>query len=373
MYRWAACPGSVRLSEGIEKTTSSYAEAGTRAHEIAADWLEAARAKHPDVVAADDEEMAAACQVYVDTIMEDWQGGNQGDQLLIEQKFDLSHLHPGMFGTGDAVMYLSSERFLRVYDFKYGQGIPVEVMEEGKPNLQLLYYGLGAMETFPFPVEEVELVIIQPRCMHPDGPVRRVRLPALDMIEFSADLIDAAKRTEDPNAPLVPGDHCHFCPARAICPALRAKANELAALEFAPALSYDPAKLSEALAMVEVMKAWCAGVHEFAYREAEHGRVPPGWKLVQKRAHRKWKSVDAAEKVIMTKTNLHRGEAFHPPELKSPAQIEKLLTKEYRAILKDITVQESSGRTLVHESDPRPGILLDAANAFKDEDLKELM
>ena len=52
------------------------------------------------------------------------------------------------------------------------------------------------------------------------------------------ELIDYAKATEDPHAPLVPGDHCRFCPAggAGICPALKDKANAVAAQVFAPGL-----------------------------------------------------------------------------------------------------------------------------------------
>ena len=36
MYRWATCPGSVRLSKGIPNRSSKYAQEGTDAHEWAA-------------------------------------------------------------------------------------------------------------------------------------------------------------------------------------------------------------------------------------------------------------------------------------------------------------------------------------------------
>jgi len=33
--RWIACPGSIRMSKGITRTTSKYAEEGIAAHELA--------------------------------------------------------------------------------------------------------------------------------------------------------------------------------------------------------------------------------------------------------------------------------------------------------------------------------------------------
>ena len=40
MYRWATCPGSVRLSKGIPNRSSKYAQEGTDAHEWAAKILD---------------------------------------------------------------------------------------------------------------------------------------------------------------------------------------------------------------------------------------------------------------------------------------------------------------------------------------------
>src|SRR3546814_1886118 len=71
-----------------------------------------------------DEEMVEAVQVFLDTIRRDYK---PGDVLVVEQRFDLSSWYPGLFGTCDAVLYRPSTGELRVYDLKYGRGVPVEV------------------------------------------------------------------------------------------------------------------------------------------------------------------------------------------------------------------------------------------------------
>src|SRR3546814_5131839 len=89
-----------------------------------------------------DEEMVEAVQVFLDTIRRDYK---PGDVLVVEQRFDLSSWYPGLFGTCDAVLYRPSTGELRVYDLKYGRGVPVEV----ERNRQELYYGLGATMADP--------------------------------------------------------------------------------------------------------------------------------------------------------------------------------------------------------------------------------
>ena len=356
MYRWATCPGSVRLSKGIPNRSSKYAQEGTDAHEWAAKILDG-----KDCLANAPEDMQDALRVYIDVCKADRDDG------LTEHKFDLTAVYPGLFGTADRVHWRKADRLLTVIDFKYGAGIPVEV--EGNP--QLRYYALGALMTCGFPALEVEMVIVQPRCPHPAGPVRRERISAADLIDFATELIDYAKATEDPHAPLVPGDHCRFCPAggAGICAALKDKANAVAAQVFAPGLPYDAAALAETLKWLDVLDSWVKNVREFAYSEAEAGRTPPGYKLVAKRATRQWKDLASAEQACK---NLGLGELemYGEPKLCSPAQIEKALTArklkpaDRKAALEPLVESVSSGHTLVAESDPRPAVRQDAAEVF---------
>jgi hypothetical protein len=48
----------------------------------------------------------------------------------------------------------------------------------------------------------------------------------------------------------------------------------------------------------------------------------------------------------------------------TPAAVEKLIPKDQRSLLESLTIKESSGHTLVHESDKRPAVSLDAKSAF---------
>src|SRR3546814_16725691 len=82
-------------------------------------------------------------------------------------------------------------------------------------------------------VNTVERVIVQPRAPHRDGPVRRWETTGMELLDWAVELVDAAKRTARPDAPLNPGEWCKFCPAAPTCPALRQKALDVAKAEFA--------------------------------------------------------------------------------------------------------------------------------------------
>lgn len=350
--RWMTCPGSVVLSEGMPDKSSPFAEEGTCAHELAEKILMGS-------MTIGDSEMMAHVSIYVDHVM------NLGGQLHIEQRVKVNDV---VYGTADAVVWLDNEKHLHVCDLKYGAGVAVEVVG----NLQLKIYALATLLTFGYPAMQVTATIVQPRCPHSDGPVRSVTYDVVDLLDFHADLEDAVRVVRDAqqHAPealldagfLTPSDKgCRWCKAAPKCPKLRSKAQEMAKQVFAPGLPYDAKALADTLDFLPILEGWIKNTREFAYGEAEKGHALPRYKLVEKRATRKWRDgVDAAQQLSV----IVGDDAFEPPSLKTPAAIEKLLPKNQRALLDELTVKESSGHTLVHESDKRPAIQVDAKSAF---------
>lgn len=352
MHRWAECPGSVRLSAGIPNRSSKYAEEGTEAHEVAAKLLSIQGIDLSKV----DLEMLEAVEVYTDAVMAD----SVGCKLLVEHRFDLTSIHPGLFGTCDAIIFDEKNKTLKVYDYKHGAGIPVEVFEDGKGNPQLMYYGLGALLSTSFPCDTVELVIVQPRCPHSKGVIRRWSCPSIDLLDFAADLKEFAMKTEAPDAVLVPGDHCRFCPASGICPAIKNKAQVMAKQVFSTPATvgvdlYEPAKLSEVLGWLPVLDSWIKSVRDFAYAEVESGKVIPGWKLVEKRKTRKWTDEIKITQYLESEFPMSARD-FYEHSLKSVAQVEKFLHKKQHEKLIPFITAASSGTTLVSSDDPRPEV-----------------
>jgi len=368
--RWSkihgGCPGSVKLSEGLTSLESEYAKEGTLAHEIAANTLD-----HyffgkitPTVYKNLPHDMMSAVKVYVDFIINAAHAAGADvarNHVLIEHRFDMSKsVYPGLFGTSDAVIYFPKIKKLLVADYKHGAGIAVEVED----NLQLQYYALGALLSTGFPCNEVEIVVVQPRCG--DDPIRKWKFSSVELLDFAADLASDAAATEDPNAAIIPGKHCRFCPAAPTkCTAIRDKAVAIAKTEFKPVANYDAEKLAQSLAFIPAMEAWIKQVHEFAYAEAVAGRMPPGWKLVPKRATRKW--VNTEEEIVqyMKDATKKKEEEFYERKLKTPAQMEKLLSKQLGEGLRKLMESVSSGYNLVPESDDRQAAkLVDAATEF---------
>jgi len=306
-----------------------------------------------------DEDHMDAVQLYIDTINADWL--ETGGELFIEHRFDLSEIWDGLFGTNDAC--LVSDGLLRVYDFKGGKGIPVEAVE----NKQLLIYGVGAFRTLQttYRFDRIELVIVQPRCPHRLGPVRRWPVDVVDLWDWIEVLRKALERTMDPDAPLQAGDHCVFCPAKPRCPALRTWALEQARMDFggAPPVPnlMTPSELVALLPKIELLDTFSAAVKAHALALAEGGVDLPGWKLVPKRALRKWKDAEGAKQYLL-KNGMSIQEVMEDPELRSPAQMEKVAPKHLRHMFKSQTEDGpvtlvhavSSGHNLVPAIDMRP-------------------
>lgn len=376
MARWERdhCPGSVRLSEGLESKAGFAAAEGSVAHMLAEMALngEDYRGQLCAVIQQDgfditvDQAMLDHVTEYK-VIVDDL--APKGAIRHVEHKFHLKALHLALFGTSDAVVWDPARKHLDICDFKYGAGHAVEVRD----NPQLLYYAVGAVMTLGYAPATITLHIVQPRCPHEDGPHRSIDVDPLDLLDFAAYMVASVKETEKPDAAIRAGDWCRYCPAAGVpgrCPAQAKAANELARVAFTPAVAYDPDELATWLDRLPILEAQIKAVREFAYNEAEAGRCPPRYKLVEKQAREKWApNVDVAALRETCSLAIEWGaDAYEPPSLKSPAQLRKLVPgkndRERAAKLAAFTVKESSGHTLVHEDDKRPAIALDAKQVF---------
>lgn len=375
--RWMTCPGSVKLSEGMANTSSVFAREGTAAHELAEMCLRQNRSAESfigdEIEGFEvDEEMAEAVQVYVDAVLE----AAEGNKLFIEQRFSLAALNPPahMFGTADAVIWDADTSTLTVMDLKYGAGVPVKVTN----SPQLSYYALGAMlaleEEHGIMPSRVRMVIVQPRYRHPDGYVRSFEIDSYSLrIEWAEELIEAAHRTLEDGAALVAGDHCRFCPAQPKCPRLHEQAVALAQAEFddgqylppAPE-SLSDAQISDILNKADLFKGWINSVQAYAQTKLEQGGAVPGYKLVAKRATRKWQDDDSAI-LLLESMGLDDDDIF-VRKLISPSKAEEKLGKK-KAIkdrLATHIVAISSGNTIAPITDKRSAVVVQIGDEFNE-------
>ncbi|MPZ19532.1 MAG: DUF2800 domain-containing protein [Luteitalea sp.] len=367
-HRWFACPGSIRLSAGIVDKSSVYADEGTAAHMLAERCLtnnaDADQYANDTITVRDgveftvDQEMGEAVQVFLDRVRH---YESLGYEIQVEQRLDLGHLSPGQFGTGDAIAFKDGD--LHLFEYKHGRGVAVDP----KDNPQLLSYVSGAAKRYHNRrVEFVTCHVVQPRAPHKDGPVRMWATTPKVLAAFEQEFREAAGRTADPNAPLVAGDHCRFCPAAAICPALRDKSMEIARAEFddpAEVAKLTPADVGEILHGLDLVEARCRRIREFAHQEANDGRTPEGWKLVYKRANRRWADEGKAAQALKLGFDLGDDEIFER-KLVSPAKADSLVGKKAAAALKPLIDKTPSGTALAPVDDPRPAAKADASVEF---------
>lgn len=359
--RWMTCAGSVALSRGVPNVGSRFAAEGTAAHALAAECLlegEKPRDYLGQTILVEsyyvvlDEELIAAVEEYVHYISSTEQSGDEG---TMEQDFTpaLKRLHPKFGGSTDYVRWRASEQLLEIVDYKHGAGVPVDVDD----NKQLKYYALGALMANPqWGAETVKITIVQPRCDHEQGRIRSYSFPAIDLVDFAADLVAAAKATDEFGADLRPSKKaCRFCPANAAnkCPAIEKETQAIVAASFdmLEPEKYSLAQIAEFLEKAPLVEARISALREFAYQRACAGEKLPGFKLVDKRATRKWKDEEAAKQQFAGVPG-----ALTEPELRSPAQLEKLLGKKKFSKYADLVEKQSSGHTLVPESDNRPSV-----------------
>ena len=357
------CPGQPALAEQLPDESSPYAKEGTTAHTVAQKCLiphpatGTLAALNPDKFVGQEldgekvtQEMVDAVRVYLNYCVSNT---TAGDIIRIEERL---RLNEDVWGTGDFIRYRPSTGELLVVDYKHGAGIFVDVYE----NLQALTYALMAAKIFQ-KLKSVKIVIVQPRCG--DEMVREWETDTIRIMDMEADVVTAVARTREPNAPLVPGNHCKsgLCKVRARCPALAKLAQQRAKDVFSVSSLMEPVELADRYDELEALETYISAVRELAYNTAMNGERVPNHKLVWKRALRQWKTDEEARDGLMD-MGFTMEEITAEVKLKSPAEMEKLIPKKERELMNDFVVKRSSGLKLVHESDNRPEHFPDTAS-----------
>ncbi len=379
--RWMACPASVSLSAGHQDEESDHAALGTAAHTLAAycltkdvepwrligqyvaedkidgaeDKIDGAEGKH-----LIDKEMADAVSEYVAFIGAEFPDRNQGNSW-VERKFHCPSIHKYFYGTSDFTAIVG--RKATVVDYKHGAGIVVDAVE----NPQLMYYAAGVLEDLNAwdSVDEIELVIVQPRAFHYDGPIRSWTISTAELVAWLEDKLVPAMDRALVSRDTKSGEHCRFCPARfGACPQIVSDVDEMEELMKtigkdgggAPKLTGE--QLARFLDLGEVFKIVRTAALKTATVRVQNGHKVPGWKLSKARSNREFK--EGAEAAAKKEFG---DDAYSQPKLKSPAEFDKLPKG------KDFTARwafkPDAGETLVPEDDARPAVNKDVKSMFK--------
>lgn len=344
--RWMACPGSVTLIQTLGAGSSDddapdYQKQGTAAHAVAASCLTGGLDAWEFIGETVEgvkvgEDIANGVQVYLEQCRPFME---QGGTVVIEEKLH-SSTNPLMFGTVDFAAY--DQGLLIIRDYKHGAGVVVEAED----NTQLKYYALLLLEKFPL-TTMVSIGIVQPNAFHKDGPVRTWETSARDIIAWGYDvLMPAMNRVHDAKE-LQAGEHCRFCPAKLICPTMKAMYGAATKACEATICQLDDDELAREYQMISAVKMYCSNLEKEMMARLRNGKPVPGFKLVNKRADRVWRDEDQVASLF--------GDQAYVKKLKTPAMLEKEGDKEKQWVRENAFTPES-GLTVVRDSDTRPSV-----------------
>lgn len=253
-----------------------------------------------------------------------------------------------VFGTVDLLGTTSMHTVL--LDWKFGAGVQVSA----KDSYQHRFYGALAMRSASFANmfaadRPVVLAVVQPAV----GEGLDVHETTVaDLQAFHADMMAAVERIKAGDRTQQGGAWCKFCRAAATYPERRGKVEQLLA---ARDPEIEPRELGALLDLADEAEEWIRAVRATAHAEMEKGRPVLGWKLVGKRATRKWR--DEAEALARLTDAGADPATLTKTELMSPAQVEKALKRlKIDADIREFVVSQSSGTTLARADDDRPAV-----------------
>lgn len=376
--RWLNCTPSARLEEKYgEKRSSSYAQEGTVAHELAElyirhDILNNISEQEFDLALESlmsnplfSEEMLSMVPIYVDYCMAQYQEAllRSPDAVAeAEVKLDLSDYVPDSFGTVDFVCI--ADGVIEIVDLKYGKGIQVNA----EWNTQLMLYALGAITKYEmlYDLDTVWLTIVQPRIDN----ISRWSITVDELRTWAESVLKpAAEAANDGTGELSPGAWCQFCSVKHRCRKLYEEQLQIARMDFGTPELLSDEEVAEVVKKSKSFIEWINSVCEYAQKEAiENSKEWPGLKLVEGRSQRKWVDEDTVVNAIFAKfPELDENDIFST-KLKTITDIEKLVGKKaFAEKLYDVVVKPEGKPTLVPADDKRPALGIQSAKSdFKE-------
>ena len=125
-----------------------------------------------------------------------------------------------------------------------------------------------------------------------------------------------------------------------------------------PAEELSDTELGRFFTLLEVAKIAGKRHREIIFGRLQAGRRIPGTKLVPAKANRAWK--DGADAALVLEFGK---EAYVPPSLKSPAQVEEL--PKGKAFTTRYAYKPDAGLTVVADHDARPKVDRDVKGMFQ--------
>jgi hypothetical protein len=374
-HRWLHCTPSARLEDSLPEEKSVFADEGTLAHEIAELKLRKtfidpmgkktfdSKLKKLQLKPLYQDEMLRHTDTYLEYISGIVHSFKTPPYVAVEKRMDYSMYAPEGFGTSDCT--LIGGNTLHVIDFKYGKGVPVFASE----NTQMMLYALGAYTEYSFlyNIEEVKMVIIQPRLDNTSEWV----IPIADLLAWGESIKPIAQKAFNGGGDFVPGDHCGFCRAKATC---RARTDAHTALEdfggmLPPLITNE--EVGQILHKAKNLAKWAKDLAEYALKETLKGNSIEGWKAVSGRGDRKFTDINKAFEVLKA-NGIVETMLYQRKPLTLTATEELVGKAQFKTLLSEYVETPPGKPTLVELNDKREAITrISAADDFRSVDEAE--
>lgn len=280
---WVRCAAAPSMWRRYPDEDSIAAKEGTAAH-WAFEQLFSSQVIDAGLVAPNGivltEEMVEGAHMYVDEVRET----SAGLPIYIEQTIRIPRVHENNWGTPDTFAFDKERSILYLWDYKFGHGY-VDEFE----NYQLMDYAAGLFDIFDIDGEkdqmtEIVLTVVQPRCAHRDGPVRRLRCRAWELRGYINNLRAAAEAASAPNPRATVNSKCKHCSGRHACEALQRSAYVSADISrISVPLDLPTSSLALELSMLskakESLDARVSGLEESIHSSIARGERVGGWSL----------------------------------------------------------------------------------------------
>lgn len=390
-HRWTRCPGSVREEAKYPDNSGPAALDGTRTHALLEMCM--VMRMNPYLMVGQsipdeegsfvvDHDRASRVKVAYDHVF-DLDG-----VVTTERHVDPSHLfgRDDLGGTVDVTV--TTDDTVHIIDYKDGI-TPVDAVE----NEQLLAYALGHLAGYKlpvngaYPIKHMVLTIVQPKLsLKGLPPITSWEVSVESLLSRIGGLVIKAKATDDPDAPLVPGEkQCRFCKAKGGCSAVNTHVMDAvgmfksidivqqAAVTEPTEMSNE--KLREVIEAAPLLRQLLEASEAEALRRMQMGQTIPGLKVVNGRGSRAWAHPEDEMVTKLKKIGIPAG-ALYVTKLISPAQAEKLtwekrdgtkmqVTDKMKLQMERELIVKLAGKpTVASESDPRPAVVMDASAMF---------
>ncbi len=394
-HRWGVCPGSVRESAKYpEKPSGDAAIDGTHSHTLLEWCLDNQQSPVIGMTLTDhegeftvDPERAERVEFALHYVEHRRQEIGLC-AIRSEERVDLSMMFGRTDLDGTVDVQIIGNDLIEIIDYKDGMAY---VAAKGNPQLE--QYGFGAISPYikedgTLPFQTIRLTIIQPKTrLKGMSGIDSHEMPIDEFLTLREVIASQAAATDDPDAPLVPGEvQCKYCAHKGACTAAVGKMLDASGIAFEKlnvakqAAEGEPNTMSdeqlrELIEAAPLLRSLLDAAEDEAMRRFEEGKPVDGLKVVRGRGSSNWALDDVEMATRLTKMGIPKSEVWET-KLISPAKAKKLtwvkkdgtqkqLSERQVKLMETEYIKKSDGKlTIVPESDSRQAVTIGAAQMF---------